>query len=84
MFNANQLCKKITAIYPEIGSCGIDIDVARDLKEDTWVVHLKKDSHSLKHFLELKDADRCMDGKQCVGLGLEISQLRKNIEGKQF
>ena len=84
MFNANQLCKKITTIYPEIGSCGIDIDVARDLKEDTWVVHLNKDSHSLKHFLELKDADRCMDGKQCVGLGLEISQLRKNIEGKQF
>lgn len=84
MFNAKQLCKKITAIYPEIGSCGMDIDVARDLKEDTWVVHLKKDSHSLKHFLELKDANRCMDGKQCVALGLEISQLRKNIEGKQF
>ena len=84
MFNAKQLCKKITTIYPEIGSCGIDVDVARDLKEDTWVVHLKKGSHSLKHFLELRDANRCMDDKQCVALGLEISQLRKHIEGKQF
>jgi hypothetical protein len=84
MFNSKHLCKKITTIYPEIGACGIDIDVARDLKEDTWVVHLKKGSHSLKHFLELKDAKCCMDDKQCVALGLEISQLMKNIEGKQF
>jgi hypothetical protein len=84
MFNAKQLCKKITSIYPAIGSCGIDIDVTRDLKEDTWAVHLKKGSHNLKHFLELKDANRCMDGKECVALGLEISQMRKNIEGKQF
>lgn len=84
MYNAEQLCKKITNIYPEIGFCGIDIDVARDHNEDAWVVHLKKGSYSLKHFLELKDVNRCMDGKQCVALGLEISQLRKNIEGQQF
>jgi hypothetical protein len=30
------------------------------------------------------DAERCMEGKQCVSLGLEIAQLRKNLEGKQF
>ena len=84
MFNAKQLCKKITHLYPEIGVCGIDIDVTKDNTEKTWVVHLKKGTHSLDHFLELMDADRCMDGKQCVSLGLEIAQLQKNIEGKQF
>ena len=84
MFNANQLCKKITTLYPEIGACGIDIDVTEDPSEKTWVVHLKKDTHSLNHFLELMDADQCMDGKQCVSLGLEIAQLLKNIEGNQF
>lgn len=84
MYNAKQLCEKITSLYPEIGSCGIDIDVLRDTSEDTWVVHLRKDSHSLKHFLEMKDANKCMDGKQCVALGLEISQLKTHIEGKQF
>lgn len=84
MLPSKRLCEKITNIYPEIGYCGIDIDVARDLKEDAWVVHLKKGSHRLKHFLELKDANRCIDGKQCVALGLEISQMMKNIEGKQF
>jgi len=84
MFNANQLCEKITALYPEIGICGIDVDVTKDHTENTWVVHLKKNSHKLNHFLELMDADQCMDGKQCVALGLDIAQLQKNIAGKQF
>ena len=84
MFSANQLCNKITTLYPEIGVCGIDIDVTKDPSEKTWVVHLQKDSHTLNHFLELMDANQCMDGKQCVSLGLEIAQLQKNIEGKQF
>jgi hypothetical protein len=84
MFNANQLCEKITVLYPEIGVCGIDVDVTKDHTENTWVVHLKKNSHKLNHFLELMDADQCMDGKQCVALGLDIAQLQKNIAGKQF
>lgn len=84
MFSETQLCEKITSIYPEIGVCGIDIAVTFDQKENSWVVHLKKGSHTLNHFLNLPDADGCMEGKQCVALGLEIAQLRKNIEGKQF
>ena len=84
MYDAKQLCKKITDLYPDIGSCGIDVDVTRDHTENTWIVHLKKDHHSLKHFLESQEANLCMDDKQCVALGLEISQLKKNVEGKQF
>lgn len=84
MFNADQLCEKITRLYPEIGVCGIDISVSRNTSEQTWVVHLNKDNHKLRHFLELKDADRCMDGKECVALGLDIAQLRRNIKGQQF
>jgi hypothetical protein len=30
------------------------------------------------------DADACMEGKQCVSLGLEIAQLKKNIAGEQY
>jgi ATP-dependent protease ClpP protease subunit len=47
-------------------------------------VHLKKGTHKLEHFLETRDADTCMAGKQCVSLGLEIAQLKKNIKGEQF
>ena len=84
MYNAKMLCEKITELYPEIGTCGINIDVMRNTRENTWVVNLKKDSYNLDHFLENIDADRCMDGKQCVALGLEIAQLMKNFDGKQF
>jgi len=44
------------------------------------VVDLKKDKHELKTFLEEGDAEKCMEGKQCVSLGIEIAQLKANIE----
>jgi hypothetical protein len=47
-------------------------------------VDLKKEGHELKHFLEPPDADACMQGKQCVSLGLEIAQMINNIKGEQF
>jgi hypothetical protein len=84
MYSESELCQKITSLYPDIGECGIDIDVSYNNREKTWVVHLEKDSHSLNHFLDIMDADKCMEGKQCVSLGLEIAQLRNNIDGNQF
>ena len=84
MYNKEELCKKITEIYPELGVCGIDVDVSFDSEKNAWVVDLKKDSHELKHYLDVPEADSCMEGNKCVPLGLEIAQLKKNIEGKQF
>ena len=76
----NELCKKIEQIYPDIGRCGIDINVSYDDDNDRWKVHLKKDNRSLDTFLEPGDAELCMEGRQCVSLGIEISQLKDNIE----
>jgi len=84
MYSDHELCSKITNLYPEIGECNINIEVQHDDKKKVWVVDLKKGEHELKHYLEYPDADNCMEGKQCVSLGLEIAQLRENIEGKQF
>lgn len=84
MHNNQELCEKITALYPDIGTCGIDIGVTFDDQQDFYVVDLKKGVHELKHHLKPTDANLCMDGKQCVALGLEIAQLKKNIDGNQF
>lgn len=84
MYADRELCEKITSLYPDVGTCGVDIDVTYDEKQQTWLVHLEKDSHKLDHYLEMTDADQCMDGKQCVSLGLEIAQLKKNIMGDGF
>lgn len=84
MYDREKLCSKITELYPEIGECGIDVDANFDAKKNVWIVDLKKDNHELKHHLEVPDADQCVEGKQCVSLGLEIAQLKKNIMGEQF
>ena len=80
MHTKEELCEKIKAVFPEIGACGIDLKVDYDKSNKAWVVDLKKDKHELKTFLEYSEAQQCMDGKQCVSLGLQIGQLRKNIE----
>ena len=80
MIDKEELCQKIIALYPDIGQCGIDVDVEFDEDQNTWVVELKKDKIELKTFLEEGDAKKCLDGKQCVSLGIEIAQLKANVE----
>ena len=80
MYKKEELCKKIQEIYPDIGECGIDVDVDFDESEKSWVVNLKSGKKALKTYLEDKDADLCMEGKQCVALGIEINQLKDSIE----
>lgn len=71
-----KLCQKIKSIFPDIGECGIDVDVEYDKAEKAYLVHLKKGGRKVKTHLETKDADLCMEGKQCVGLGIQIAQFR--------
>ncbi|MFO7760393.1 MAG: hypothetical protein ACQES8_05560 [Thermodesulfobacteriota bacterium] len=75
-----ELCRKITEIYPEIGECGINVDVDFNEEKKAWVVDLKKDEHELTTHLETDEANQCMEGKQCVSLGLQIGQLAENIK----
>lgn len=80
MIDREELCQKIVSLYPDVGVCGIDVNVEFDRTNNAWVVDLKKDKHRLKTYLEAGDAENCLDGKQCVSLGIEIAQLRANIE----
>lgn len=83
MLTKEELCRKITEVFPDIGECGIDVNVEWDERNKAWAVDLKKDKEELKTFLEINEADQCMEGKQCVSLGLQIAQLRSNIESKE-
>jgi hypothetical protein len=80
MIDKAELCAKIVEIYPDIGACGIDIDVDYDEEQQRWVVGLDKDNHHVKTFLESGDAELCLMGKQCVSLGIEINQLKDTVE----
>jgi len=80
MIDKAALCEKIRDLYPDIGECGIDVQADYNEDQKAWVVHLKKDKHELKTYLEDGDAEKCMLGEKCVGLSIEIAQLRGNIE----
>jgi hypothetical protein len=79
MIDKDELCHKIKEMYPDIGECGIDVDVAFDETNQRWVVDLKKGSRRMKTFLEEGDAEFCLQGRRCVSLGIEIGQLRDTI-----
>jgi hypothetical protein len=84
MHDKHELCNKIVSLYPDIGVCGLDVNVEFDNQKNCWAIRLKNDDHELTHHLESTDADACMDGKQCVSLGLEIAQLKNHIKGQGF
>lgn len=79
MRNSNEICEKIRTMYPDVGECGIDISVNYEDQNNAWAVHLHKDGHELKTYLEIDETDACIDREKCIGLGLQIAQLRDNI-----
>ncbi len=38
MHDKKELCEKIRSIYPDIGECGIDVDVEYDEAKKAWTV----------------------------------------------
>ena len=75
-YDNRALCTKIKEVFPDIGECGIDIDVDYDDTKKAYIVNMKKGQRNVKTHLELEDADTCMLGKQCIGLGIQIAQFK--------
>jgi hypothetical protein len=80
MIDKNAICEKIRSIYPDIGECGSALNVEYDELNKRWVVDLRQDGRELKTFLEDGDAENCLKDTQCIGLGVEVAQLRGNLE----
>ncbi len=76
MHDSKKFCEKLKGIYPDIGECGIDVDVEYDEAEQIWIVDIKKGGLELRTHLEPEEAKRCIEGKQCVSLGLQVAELR--------
>ncbi|MFH2066895.1 MAG: hypothetical protein ABIK15_16975 [Pseudomonadota bacterium] len=79
MRNSNEICDKIHAVYPDLGECGIDVNVNFEEQNNAWAVHLRRGGRELKTYLEIDETDVCIDKEKCIGLGLQIAQLRDNI-----
>ena len=74
------LKNKISEIYPDIQKHGITFGLGLSDDSNTYIVKLSKDTHELVTYLDKKDADACIDGKQCVQLGVKIGEFIRNFE----
>lgn len=77
-----ELCTKIETLYPELGQCWIELGVEWDETKRAWVVDLMSGGRELITYLENTDAEACMLGEQCLALGVQIAQLKSNLESK--
>lgn len=79
MLEKKDIYKKMKEVYPDIGELGKDVIVDYDKVQHAWVIDLKKGKKHLKTFLDEVDADSCVEKGKCIGLGLQIAQLRDNL-----
>ena len=80
MIEKELLCEKIRSIYPEVGDCDMDVEVEWDEEKGTWIIDLRAGAHDLQTHLEPDDAKDCLKGKKCVNLGVQIAQLKSNVQ----
>jgi hypothetical protein len=74
---------KIMEMYPEIAQNEISISLNFSREKKVYIMKLRKDLHELTTHLEKKDIDECMDGIECVHLGVQIGQFSENFKGRE-
>lgn len=80
MASKDDICRKIEQIIPEAGRCGRDFRVEYDDTNHAWAVDLHQGDVHLKTFIEDSEAENCLDADKCIPLGLQIGQLKRNLE----
>lgn len=71
---------RLREMYPEISKHELALSTCFDTNKDAWIVQLSKGKHELTTHLEKTDAEACLDGVQCIYLGVQIGQFVKNFE----
>lgn len=82
--NAEELKAKLKEIHPEITKHNLDLEVDYNSDKEYWIVKLERGDIKLHTFLDKKDADACLEGVQCVYLGVQIGQFVSNFEVKEW
>ncbi len=71
---------KIAEMFPEVEKHGIAISLDWNEEKNAYIVKFKKGKHELTTYIEKKDADECMEGIECVRLGVQLGEFAKNFE----
>lgn len=75
---AETLGAKLREIHPEIDKYTLEVSTTFDTDKKAWLVTFAKDGHTLNTHLEENDVASCMNGEQCVYIGVQLGQFIKN------
>jgi hypothetical protein len=75
-----ELKDKIHEMYPDIDKHGVASSLTYDKGKKAYVLELKKGPHHLATYIDKVDANKCMDGIECVHLGVQIGQFMENFK----
>ena len=78
--NPEMLDSRLRKMYPEIVKHDLSLSLSFDPGKEAWIIKLVKGKHELTTHLEKKDAEACLEGIQCIYLGVQISQFIENFE----
>ena len=73
---------KLMEMYPEISANGIHLRLELDEDKNAWVIHFEKGGRERYAFLDKSDADSCMDGQQCIYMGVLVERYIQDLEGE--
>ena len=73
-----ELEKKLKEIYPEIDKYNLEMKIEQDPETSSWVVTFSKEGQSLSTHIEYEDIENCLQGKECVHLGVQLGRFMKN------
>lgn len=77
-----ELLNTIKAFYPQLDKHGITLDVVFDTSKNAWVISFIKGEHVQKTHIEQEDAEKCMQGLECIHLGIHLADfIRVYCEG---
>jgi hypothetical protein len=71
---------KIMEMYPEIERYGIACSMIFDNEKKTYVFKLTHGPHELATYIDQADADACLEGKECIHLGIQVRQFLENFK----
>ena len=71
---------KLLELYPELEEHKICLNLSFDEERNAWVVRFRRNEHTRYAFLDKKDADNCMDGQECIYLGILVEQYIRDLE----
>lgn len=74
MYDRIEICSRITDVMPELGVCGFDINVTHDNDLKAWRVSYGEAGQRALTFLDDEDVENCLDGKECLSLGMMVRQ----------